>query len=374
MRNIFNANVKIGLLGLSLISYTNAMGYLPVANYTASNTSSISGFGVYPLNMATMNTPIIPSSKGKYMLQGKDYAVNWGTASAPKSKQEALKTKNYYPAAAENRKFGGYVLQQIGNGNQEYIAIDGKVSKGYYGDPKDAIKQYGKGVYSYVDSFGDSIYRYEESCKMSGQSGTKNCIATDELRHDLAILQSPLKDQIYIPENERLNINELYDYCVQLNKKGIKLLNKARSMMNNDHPDWSKLKRKATYILELSDRIISRVTAGLDETAFTSNKYIEENIDDIFPSTAKVSSATEDEVSKCGCVQGAFRQYIDPEGGKHALCVGDNVSGKYIADYLSAHPETKDWVSDTFVENAKYYIGKLKNSATGLLQNFFAAM
>lgn len=130
--NICNTNVKGTLLGFALI--VNVIADLPVANYnafnsTVSNMPDVSLAGLIPLNVADMRLDVVPPSIGKDTLHYDKDAKDWNYPYCSKDLGKALRSNNYYELFDENRKYGGCILHQIGNGNKEYISINGMVSK-----------------------------------------------------------------------------------------------------------------------------------------------------------------------------------------------------------------------------------------------------
>lgn len=369
--NICNTNVKGTLLGFALI--VNVIADLPVANYnafnsTVSNMPDVSLAGLIPLNVADMRLDVVPPSIGKDTLHYDKDAKDWNYPYCSKDLGKALRSNNYYELFDENRKYGGCILHQIGNGNKEYISINGMVSKCLLVGPEAAFKKYGNETYKYDYDFNYDIEKYQ-------QSPTHRKDLTDSFRRDLEALYNPITTWGYIPTVECVkNLLSLRSYSEHMQAKGYEM---ANSECKEDSDACKRRRAAGQYIMEFFRTAYSSVYSvilGGHETTTTSNNDIRKNRYSIFPSTARVAEATAGETSKGKCDVGVLRKYVKKNREKTAICVGDNVNGKYIKDYLTEYPETKDWVPDTFGENVKYNLGKLKESLAESAQNISDAI
>lgn len=298
VNNVFNNSVRTLLFALALFFNTTADAGLGMVNYTNQNFPSASTLSSCPTNIL-----------------------------------DSLRVKNYYLASKDNMDFGNCKLQELGHGNPSFISMNGDVTECYPSTLKSAILQYGK-----------DIQYYEDNCDQQYRTPGVDCELKKRIFDDIENFNSLLKaDKVAMPaEVCRQNLKELISHIQNIRYVGV-------TFNGDPEEEITPLRR------EFFRNVFSKVTSNeyydnLARKAATANEYMDRHSQGIFPGTARVAAATAEESDAGECMNGAFTRYVVDEdyidiedAKKSAVCVGNNVEGPYIADYIAARPETSNW-------------------------------
>lgn len=127
----------------------------------------------------------------------------------------------------------------------------------------------------------------------------------------------------------------------------------------------------ARYLQDLYPRVVDALSSWSPTITQTSNEYIRNNAIDIFPHTARVKMANALELNSGGCVRGELRGYVYPDGRLASFCIGDDVVGAPIVDYIKSHPETAEMLQDSWKNTLMFAVLRTGKRVSDKAGEFF---
>lgn len=127
----------------------------------------------------------------------------------------------------------------------------------------------------------------------------------------------------------------------------------------------------ARYLQDLYPRVVEALSSWSPTITQTSNEYIRDNAIDIFPHTARVKMANASELNSGECVRGELRGYVYPDGRLASFCIGDDVVGTPIVDYIRSHPETAEMLRDSWKNTLMFAVLRTVKRVSDKAGEFF---